>query len=92
MGVAIQRCFFQTCGLAVNGEVYCEQCVRERLKPFIDDMHGEDEMLFWPDLASAHYARATLDLFEELEIPYVPVRQLLPTSRNFIQWRIWGEY
>ena len=64
--------FFRTSGLAVNGEVYREQCVRQRLKPFIDEVHGEDEILFWPDLASAHYAHPTRALFEELEIPFVP--------------------
>lgn len=64
--------YFRKSGLAVNGEVYRQHCIRDRLKPFIQEVHGNDEIIFWPDLASSHYARATLQLLDELEIPYVP--------------------
>ena len=30
------------------------------------------QYIFWPDLASSHYARATLNLFESEDILYVP--------------------
>ena len=39
--------------------------------PFIEEVHKNDETLFWPDLTSAHYAHDTVQLFEELEIPFV---------------------
>ena len=33
---------------------------------------GQNEILFLPDLASAHYTLPTQALFDELHIPYVP--------------------
>ena len=42
------------------------------LKPFIDELHQDNEILFLPDLASAHYTRAITDLFDEFDISYVP--------------------
>lgn len=64
--------FFRQAGMAINGHTYREECVRLRLKRFIDEVHGDDEILFWPDLASAHYAKDTVALYEELEINVVP--------------------
>lgn len=64
--------FFRVSGMAMNGEVYRESCIRQRLVPFIAEHHSEDEILFWPDLASAHYAKATTDLLNELNISFVP--------------------
>ena len=40
--------------------------------PFTQDVDGEDEIPLWPDLASAHYAKATVALNEELSINFVP--------------------
>ena len=49
-----------------------DEAVRQRLKPFVDEVRGEDKILFWPDLESAHYTLPTRALFEEVQIPYVP--------------------
>ena len=64
--------FFRTSGHAFNGEVYGNGCIRDQLQPFIQELHGEDDIIFWSDLASAHHDRATLELLDELGIAYVP--------------------
>ena len=68
----ISEPFFQRSGIAVNKEIYSKNCISERLLPFIQQNHSDGHYLFWPDLASAHYARLTMDTFAELAIKVVP--------------------
>lgn len=53
----------------MDGFRYRENVVKQLVKPFVDEHHADDDYWFWPDLASAHYARKTTDLFDELGIP-----------------------
>lgn len=62
--------FFKA-GLAVNKEVYISKCL-PILHKFIQQHHKNEKIVFWPDLASAHYAKDTLVRLEELKIEYVP--------------------
>ena len=39
--------------------------------PFIEEHHSDNNYVFWPDLASSHYAEATLDLMIENVIDHV---------------------
>ena len=55
----------------VSGKVYREKCLKDVLVPFIDAHHPDHKVLFWPDLASAHYARETLAFLEEAGVPVV---------------------
>lgn len=55
----------------VSGEVYREKCLKGALLPFIEAQYPDRDVLFWPDLASAHYARQTLELLEEAGVPIV---------------------
>lgn len=57
---------------SVNGEVYRNDCITQRLIPFLQEHHSDGDYVFWPDLASAHYANATQELFRENDIPFVP--------------------
>ncbi len=41
---------------AVNAEVYKNECIIKRLIPFIKENYLDNKYIFWPDLASAHYA------------------------------------
>ena len=41
---------------AMNQDIYLEECLVKRLKPFINRYHSDGKYLFWPDLTSAHYA------------------------------------
>lgn len=42
---------------AVGSQTYLNECIRKRLVPFIEKYHQSDSILFWPDLASAHYSK-----------------------------------
>lgn len=56
---------------SMNKEIYAKECIRKRLLPFIEDQHSDGNCLFWPDLASCHYARDVLNTFAEEDINYV---------------------
>lgn len=57
--------------MAVNADVYINKCL-VKLEKFIKDRHSEDDILFWPDLASCHYAKKTLEWLNTKNIPFVP--------------------
>jgi transposase len=58
---------------SVTADFYQEECISRKLTQFIDANHAGDDYIFWPDLASAHTAKSTLKLLEELRIPVVPI-------------------
>lgn len=64
--------FFAPRNCSVDGEMYRSECVEKRLIPFLQDYHADGNYYFWPDLASAHYARATTALFVERGIRFIP--------------------
>ena len=39
--------------------------------PFIKAYHENDEIVFWPDLASSHYAKDTIDFLKSNNIDFV---------------------
>lgn len=58
--------FYEGC---INTDVYVKECLQKRLLPF---MRGHNKpTIFWPDLATAHYAKKTLDWFEQNEVQFV---------------------
>lgn len=62
---------------AINADIYIGQCL-PKLKQFIEKHHGRDEIMFWPDLASCHYAKKTLNWLTEQNIPFVPKKDNPP--------------
>ena len=62
--------FFRS-GLAVNGEIYSTKCLPE-VASFIKKYHKGEDAVFWPDLASAHYSKRSLEEMERLNIDVVP--------------------
>jgi hypothetical protein len=68
----ISKPVFSKAGLAVNKEVYISKCL---LHKFIQEHHKNEKIVFWPDLASAHYAKDTLVRLEELKIEHVPWKE-----------------
>lgn len=58
-------------GEALNSRGYINNCLRKLLQ-FIEQHHAGDNIMFWPDLASCHYARDTQNWLREHNIPYVP--------------------
>lgn len=61
--------FFES-GLAVNSERYINYCL-PKVKEFINKKHSTLKVIFWPDLASSHYAKKTLEAMDSFQIPYV---------------------
>lgn len=49
---------------AMNSEMYRKKCL-PLLKKLIDEHHSHEDVIFWPDLVTAHYAKSVL---EELSI------------------------
>lgn len=66
-----QRTNFFKGGLAVYAQVYNERCVPE-LSKFIQKYHKKEKTIFWPDLASSHYAKSTLENLKNKKIEFVP--------------------
>ncbi|CAH1104565.1 unnamed protein product [Psylliodes chrysocephalus] len=58
-------------GPAVDQNTYIQNCL-PKLVNFIKEHHANDNIMFCPDLASAHYARATCEWLEAQNVPFVP--------------------
>ena len=56
---------------AINVNTYINECLKKRLLPFVREMHEDDNYVFWPDLASAHYAKKTQDWLKSENIEFV---------------------
>jgi hypothetical protein len=68
----ISKPYIVPSGQAINQEVYIDKCLRSRLLPFIEEFHKDDDIIFWPDLASSHYANTTLEFLRSKNIDFVP--------------------
>jgi len=57
----------------IDGENYRKECIKKRLLLLYKKHDVPPSMmhLFWPDLVPAHYANATQDLLEDLNIDFV---------------------
>lgn len=53
----------------LNSNVYIEECLEKRLLPFIKEHNGA--AIFWPDLASCHYSRKTMDWYSQNNIQVI---------------------
>ena len=87
--MGMSKSLFLRSGLAVNGEIYSTKCLPE-VASFIKKYHKGEDAVFWPDLASAHYSKRSLEEMERLHIDVVPksanppnVSQLHP-NRKFL--------
>lgn len=68
----ISQPFIGKCGgPAISKTVYINKCL-SKLLPFIEKYHKDDKILFWPDLASSHYAKDTIDWLRAKNVPFVP--------------------
>lgn len=69
---------FITKGQAMNASIYLKCCINERLIPFIDQNYGRDKVLFWPDLAPAHYQKDVIAALRQNGINVVPKQKNPP--------------
>jgi hypothetical protein len=56
---------------SLTSPVYLEECIKKRLIPFIRQHHEQQNVLFWPDLATCHYANIVTSYLEEKGINIV---------------------
>ena len=63
--------YFVPSGLAVKQNVYLKECIIKRLMPFIKKNHPEGNFVFWPDLASANYAKSVTNYLISKSITFV---------------------
>lgn len=56
---------------------YIEECLKKRLIPFLKKHEGST--LFWPDLATAHYAKRTIEWYIVKNVNFVP-KELNPPN------------
>lgn len=54
----------------INSEIYIRECLERRLLPFIRQHQGS--VLFWPDLATAHYSKTTMEWYQANNVTVVP--------------------
>lgn len=74
----VSQPFFQSCrAKAIDSDQYISKCL-PKMKRFIDNYHTGDEVIFWPDLASCHYANKTLDWLIKQKIAFVPKKDNPP--------------
>ncbi|CAH1110428.1 unnamed protein product [Psylliodes chrysocephalus] len=67
-------------GPAVDRNTYIQNCL-SKLVNCMREHHSNDNIMFWPDLASAHYARATCEWLKAQNMPFVP-KQNNPLERS----------
>ncbi len=63
--------FIAKSGLAINQELYLE-IIQRYLEPFIKKKYPNGGYVFWPDLASSHYALFVQEYLKSKNIPFVP--------------------
>jgi predicted transcriptional regulator len=68
----ISKALFFKSGLAINQHVYLNECLKKSLIPFIRTHHRRGRYVFWPDLASAHYAKAVQDFLHSENVTFIP--------------------
>ena len=75
-------------GFSINQNNYLIECLTKRLLPFINEYHSSDDYLFWPDKASAHYAKKLWTFWEQIISNFWRNTATLQTSRNAVQLKI----
>ena len=63
--------FIQESSIAIDAERYINKCLKPKLFKFIRSWYNHDEYVFWPDLASAHYANTTIETLKANKIVFV---------------------
>lgn len=74
----VSRPYFRQSGLAIRADDYLE-IIQTRLEPFLKKLHSQGSYVFWPDLASAHYASKIQNYLKTKGIPLV-LRSLNPAN------------
>ena len=76
--------------MATNQKVHLEECLMKRLLPFIKK-YSNDWYVFWPDMASSHYARSVQTWLQNNKIPYIS-KTMNIANVSEIQLQILGDF
>ena len=57
--------------MAVTARSYVDNCLERHLLPFLNNHYPRGGYVFWPDKASAHYARVTTTFLDSKHVNYV---------------------
>jgi transposase len=66
--------------LALSSTIYVNECLKKHLVPFLSTAYPSGHYIFWPDLASCHYASATLEWLNNNKIPFLPKEKNPPCA------------
>ena len=83
---------FRKSGYAIDQYVYLDECLEPYLMSFIENYHKEDKYVFWPDLASAHYAFLFRDWLNSKKTPFLPKISIQQTCQKSIQLKFFGVF
>ncbi|KAF2892972.1 hypothetical protein ILUMI_13201 [Ignelater luminosus] len=50
----------------------------KRLIPFLNEHYLDGQYVFWPDMASSHYAKDTIAVFKKYGLRYIPKTEIVP--------------
>ncbi len=67
---SFSQSYFGAAKHALNGALYREECIKKRLKPWLDTLYNDGDYCFWPNLALN--AKEMRELFSELGIKFFP--------------------
>lgn len=65
--------------MVVNTEAYTKNSLPKK-------HHKDEDIVFWPDLASCNYAKATLDWLTAHDTPFVRKEDIPPAATNRVLW------
>lgn len=51
--------------------MYVKGCVQKQLISFLKKHHSDDQYVFWLDMASFHYAKDTVVVYEKYRLRYI---------------------
>ena len=75
---------------AVGTETYLHECIRKRLVPFINTNHNGDPVLFWSDLAGAHYSNHGIKYVKRSHNPpNVPQARPIETIWTLLEQKVY---
>jgi hypothetical protein len=62
----------------MSTKVYLEECIKKRLLPFIDKHHQRENVFFWPDMATCHYALPMTQYLTAQKIDFIKKSENAP--------------
>ena len=74
--IAISECgssvpYFNIRRGTMDSSTYAKECITKRLVPFLRKHHNDGQYHFWPDGATAHYGKQSIDAYNMNDIKYV---------------------